>query len=83
MLSETFYVKHSHILIDGNWLRGNLGWSCVCVCLGVCVAFNETVAYHNERGCSWFEASGLTLLKVISANAMVFAICWDCLHLPR
>lgn len=47
------------------------------------VAFNDNAAYHNERGCSWFEASGLTLLKVISANAVIFAICWDCLHLPR
>lgn len=60
---------------------------CVCVCahsrVYVCVAFNDNAAYHNERGWSWMEAPGLTLLKVISANAMVFAICWDCLHLPR
>ena len=62
-------------------------WVCVRVCVRAractCVAFNDNAAYHNEGGCSWTEASGFTLLKVISANATVFAICWDCLHLPR
>lgn len=39
---------------------------CVCVC-GILM----NAAYHNEKGCSWIEDPGLTLLKVISANAMV------------
>lgn len=53
----------------------------VSACMSV--AFNDNAAYHNEWGCSWMEAPSLTRLKVISANAAVFAICWDCLHLPR
>lgn len=56
----------------------------VCVILSAYVCHLMIVQHIITReAVPWMEARGLTLLKVISANATVFAICWDCLHLPR